>query len=323
MSLLLGGVDEAGLGPLLGPLCLGWSLFEVPDGADPSALLADVVTDDPKRDKEHFVVADSKRVYSRNPRGRKRLEATALAFHAAARDFRLEREPLAYMQGPLGPSDRWLEHHPWYQSLPKPLPVFWEVGALELRLERLRRAMDEAGVHLRSAGARPVPVAELNACFEETDNKSTSLWRYTGEAITHLLEACRDREARLVVDRQGGRSRYGGPLARLAPDWSVSVAHEGPGASSYDLRQRAGDGRVRVDFLEKGELHSLATALASCLAKYARELAMEGFNAYFRSRQPDLAPTAGYTTDGRRWLADAQDTLRDTGLSRRCVIRER
>ena len=324
MSYFLGGVDEAGLGPLLGPLCLGWALFEVPDeDSDPRELLASVVAEDPKRDKEHFVVADSKRVYSRNARGRKRLEATALAFHAATHGFRLESDPLRYLQGELGPSDRWLNHHPWYQSLPNPLPVFWERGALELRLERLRREMEEHGVALPTAGARPVPVAELNACFEETNNKSTSLWRYTGAALAHLLEHCRGRQARLVVDRQGGRAHYGGPLAQLAPDWSVALVDEGPGASRYRLTERNGEGDVAVDFLEKGEQHSLGTALASCLAKYARELAMEGFNAYFRERQPDLAPTAGYTTDGRRWLGEAQATLQAEGLSKRCVIRER
>jgi ribonuclease HII len=324
MSFLLGGVDEAGLGPLLGPLCLGWALFEVPDPeSDPRALLSDVVAEDPKRDKEHFVVADSKRVYSRNARGRKRLEATALAFHAATHGFRLESDPLRYLQGELGPSERWLSHHPWYRSLPTPLPTFWERGALELRLERLRRALEASGVSLPTAGARPVPVAELNACFEETGNKSTALWRYTGAAVAHLLERCRGRQGRLVVDRQGGRSQYGGHLARLAPDWSVALVEEGPGASRYRLTERGGAGDVAVDFLEKGEQHSLATALASCLAKYARELAMEGFNAYFAERQPDLAPTAGYTTDGRRWLVDAGETLKAAGLSRRCVIRER
>ena len=45
-------LDEAGLGPLLGPLCIGWSVFRVPTdaGEDLWRLLQDVVTGDPKRD---------------------------------------------------------------------------------------------------------------------------------------------------------------------------------------------------------------------------------------------------------------------------------
>ena len=41
---------------------------------------------------------------------------------------------------------------------------------------------------------------------------------------------------------------------------------------------------------------------------------MEAFNNWFEARQPGLKPTAGYTTDGRRWLEDARPLL--TGLQR-------
>jgi len=36
---------------------------------------------------------------------------------------------------------------------------------------------------------------------------------------------------------------------------------------------------------------------------------MDAFNAYFAELQPGLRPTAGYTTDGRRWLAEARSAL--------------
>ena len=64
-------------------------------------------------------------------------------------------------------------------------------------------------------------------------------------------------------------------------------------------------------------------ALASCLAKYARETVMEGFNEYFGRLQPDLQPTAGYTTDGRRWLKDAEACLREAGVERSLLVRDR
>jgi len=50
---------------------------------------------------------------------------------------------------------------------------------------------------------------------------------------------------------------------------------------------------------------------------------MEAFNAYFTSLQPDLRPTAGYTTDGRRWLKDAAPALATAQLQDRVLLRER
>ena len=80
---------------------------------------------------------------------------------------------------------------------------------------------------------------------------------------------------------------------------------------------------MRVDFRAKGEEASFAVALSSCIAKYTRELVMEGFNRYFAERVEDLAPTAGYTTDGRRWLADAEAFLARAELDRDALVRQR
>ncbi len=66
---------------------------------------------------------------------------------------------------------------------------------------------------------------------------------------------------------------------------------------------------MRLAFAERAEDESFAVALASCAAKYARELAMRAFNAYFEELQPGLPPTAGYRQDGHRWLQDAREAL--------------
>ena len=64
-------------------------------------------------------------------------------------------------------------------------------------------------------------------------------------------------------------------------------------------------------------------ALASMAAKYMRELFMEGFNAYFAARQEGLRPTAGYTTDGRRFLDDIGGVLTELGIERESLVRDR
>jgi ribonuclease HII len=80
---------------------------------------------------------------------------------------------------------------------------------------------------------------------------------------------------------------------------------------------------MKILFAEKAERRSFAVALASCLAKYARETAMDAFNSYFGELSESLEPTAGYTTDGRRWLEDAADLLARLELPRECLVRER
>lgn len=80
---------------------------------------------------------------------------------------------------------------------------------------------------------------------------------------------------------------------------------------------------MRVTFAEKADALSFAVALASCCAKYARELCMAGFNAHFAHLQPDLQPTAGYVTDARRWLVEAAPALGRAGLSTEALVRTR
>ncbi len=99
---------------------------------------------------------------------------------------------------------------------------------------------------------------------------------------------------------------------------------ETPVCSAYQLSAREPERRAMlVLFCERAELRSLTTALASCAAKYAREVCMGAFNRYFEDLQPGLRPTAGYTSDGRRWLRDAAGALERAGLPRELLIRER
>ena len=116
---------------------------------------------------------------------------------------------------------------------------------------------------------------------------------------------------------------YGSILARDFQDATVELVDESPECSRYALSERRGSRSMRVTFAEKAERRSFAVALASCLAKYARETAMDAFNAYFAERQPGLVPTAGYTTDGRRWLEDARELVRRERIEATTLVRTR
>ena len=315
---VVAGIDEAGLGPLLGPLVFGWSVFRTPMDAsdDLWKLLQDVVATEPRLDKTRLIVADSKKVYSRNERGLRRLENTVLAFLAQtgrANTSDAGRSARSLMlDGELSPDHAGFDRHPWYAHL-ESLPVIGDGGALELKAERLRRALVRAQVEVLSLGVRVIPAGELNASFAETGNKSASVWHRLEEILQLLWTRFGPAGLRVVVDRQGGRWHYGPLLGRGFPDASVRLLTEAPGFSEFELIERNPSGasprRMRLAFAERAEDVSFAVALASCAAKYSRELAMRAFNAYFEELQPGLAPTAGYRQDGHRWLRDAREAL--------------
>ena len=48
---------------------------------------------------------------------------------------------------------------------------------------------------------------------------------------------------------------------------------------------------------------------------------MRAFNQHFQAQDAALEPTAGYTTDGRRFLRDAQHLL--AGLDSKLLVRDR
>ena len=317
------GIDEAGLGPLLGPLTLGWSAFEV-DSVDrsPWETAAAAVSRRPADDSSHFVVSDSKVVYSRNARGRKRLEHTALGFLSLLNDAGSLPSTAGEVWGVGRRRDSGaLVRHPWYRP-DRELPVWCDGGALELRATRLRRELGRTSTELLDAGVRVLPAGELNRAFDAFGNKADATWSFTVAVLVHLRECFAGRPLRIDVDLQGGRRNYGPLLARALTDDSVVQTKRDEEGSVYRLERR-GSPHAEVAFRAKHDERSFPVALASCLAKYARELAMEDFNAFFARYDAELTPTAGYTQDGRRWLRDARAAIEQAAIPREQLTRNR
>jgi ribonuclease HII len=168
-----------------------------------------------------------------------------------------------------------------------------------------------------------IPERDLNHSFHATDNKARTHWLASVRVFRRIWERHASDGIELVVDRHGGRIHYGSLLAQEFPEALVVLVDEEPECSRYSVTERAGPRSLRITFAEKAERLSFAVALASCLAKYARETAMDAFNAWFAVRAPSLRPTAGYNTDARRWLDDAAPVIDGERLDRTCLVRER
>jgi hypothetical protein len=59
------------------------------------------------------------------------------------------------------------------------------------------------------------------------------------------------------------------------------------------------------------------------VCKYLREVLMGEFNRFWRDRIPDLAPTAGYPGDARRFFEAIAPELKRLGIAKERVWRQR
>ncbi len=324
---VVAGIDEAGLGPMLGPLAMGWSAFAVPDDGCLWEHLAPLLSQKPTEDARHLIVADSKVVYTRNPRGARRLERTVLAFLGQLSDTpKTARELILRTPKTMRPGELVFERHPWYSELAPELPHVLPKKELERWTASLRATSAHAGIEFLSGGVALHPAGALNDSYRRTDNKARTLWEKTASILWQLWNEFGDRGVSLTIDRQGGRLHYTDLLIETFPMVHIERLREGREGSEYLLSATDDEGttrNMRILFVEKADRTSFAVALASCFAKYGREICMDAFNRYFEALQPGLKPTAGYTTDGRRWVRDADPALKRNSIDTDVLIRER
>lgn len=319
--LLVVGIDEAGYGPLLGPLCLGASVWRLRGWeadlfrADPRQALAGLLcpAEAPRSPEPLPVpVGDSKVIHRRF--GRAGLARGVGAFAATLgvappadlRDLidRFSARDAARYAG-----------RPWYEALEgSAVPGYPWTGPLA-------EAAEARGVEAVDLRVLAVDAGELNDAFDALQNKARTLGLYAAELLTGILETHPDREVVVAIDRHGGRKNYLPLLTSWFPFAKVEVASAVPGEARYTMEVMGRS--VRFVFVTKGDRQRLAIGLASMAAKLARELFMDRLNAWFADRCPSLRPTAGYVQDGRRFLDDVEAVLVREGIPRRALVRLR
>ncbi|MBN1553181.1 MAG: hypothetical protein JXA11_00430 [Phycisphaerae bacterium] len=335
--MILAGVDEAGLGPVLGPLVASATVFRhaPPKENGPTfptpdlwVLLQDCITRDLRRAKKAGVIAiaDSKKLYSRQKAdGLAPLERGVLTMLLCG----AEQPSQSHVPGTfctfldiVAPGARAKSReYPWYNQSDLILPRAAKDTAIELTANAVRHSMRAAGVEFLSMRAEPVFVGEFNRLIAATQNKSTTAFDVTCRLLMHLWRTPDEDDLRVIVDRQGGRVRYRVPLQRVFDGCSLKILDETETRSAYEIRW--GRRRMEVSFEVGGEGKSPAVALASMLSKYTRELFMEQFNAFWGKQVENLAPTAGYYVDGRRFYEQIEPAMRRLGVDPHWVYRVR
>jgi len=88
----------------------------------------------------------------------------------------------------------------------------------------------------------------------------------------------------------------------MFPSLLISIIRETKTSSLYKINNST------INFEVKGDELYFETALASIISKYIRELMMIAFNNYWKSRIPNIKRTAGYPQDGKRFIANINDS---------------
>jgi ribonuclease HII len=324
------GIDEAGYGPLLGPLIVSAVAFDVPltawegvqdpaAGPDLWALLRSAVCRRPGKRGSRLAVADSKVLHKHDAGGGgvRLLERAALAF--LMQQGEMPRSLRSLLTAVCPDVLASLPDYHWYADADVDLPSACTPDALGTQRNSLAEAMASAGVTFRGAWVEVLPEGQFNQLLGATHNKAVVLFGRTTRLMQRVADSVGSRPLGIWADRQGGRISYRKALMTAFEDARFEILEESPERSGYRLHRPTASWAVR--FVMKGESHHLPVALASVFSKYIRELFMTCFNRYWCSHLPDLRPTAGYYQDGQRFLADIDALITSRKLDRQWLVR--
>jgi len=316
----LAGIDEAGYGPFVGPLTMGYSLLRVPQiEVDLWTTLSTSTARKPERkDLRRLWLDDSKKVHQ-GTLGRGRLERTVAAFRelVAPGNHQLENW---LMESPAGEMQA-LRAAPWFQKLDGLLCPSIPYDRARLDCGAVHRDLEAAGCAVLAFGARVVPAGELNALLQSTGGKGNANFSVAMEIVRHLLEITGDAPLRIELDRHGARMRYADILRTALQPLRIDIHGERPGGSAYSLEFP--NRSVQLRFSEGADSTHMPVALGSLAAKQSRERLMDEFNLWWSQQLPTLQPTKGYGVDGKRWLAEVLPQLAETGVALNLLRRER
>ena len=354
--LIYAGIDEAGYGPLLGPLCVACSAFVIEDhdpdvagGCDLWKKLKKAVCRKRTDRRRRIAIEDSKKLKGANqfgdeaedvdsetttsrrskapPHPLKHLERGVLAFNATRMDGSSSPRPSPLMEREYCPTcDDDLLHRlgvsignaPWYGSV-NPLPVAHTADELRIASSRLKHVLDDQQIRCEVLRCEAIDADSFNRQCQAMGSKASVNFCAVMRLIDTIWQRWPSEHPRIIVDRQGGRTRYVQDLLAAYPDAHIRILAETETLSRYRLERNGA--QLTVSFLVEAEAAHLPVALASMIAKYVRELLMMRLNRYFQGLMPELKATAGYYSDARRYIADIEPLIARLGVDRNNLVR--
>jgi ribonuclease HII len=315
---ILVGIDEAGFGPILGPLVVSSSVFRIPDNlvwANLWEILHKSVSDKRAGLNGRLLIADSKKAFTRSV-GLKHLRKTVVA---VLNYLGSEPQNLTELISALCPDClSHLNEYPWYQRLDD-YSLCVENAGSQIGAAMLKADFENTGVELLGLQSRILEVAHYNKMIEAVKNKAKVLFTAVAELMQGAIDRFKNETIEIVVDRQGGRSHYRRDLQLMFEGSQLRVIHENQDRSSYELSD--GKNKLRIHFVVGADDKFLPVSLASMVSKYLRELLVTHINEYFRGFNSAVRPTAGYWKDGLRFIADLKTHIPDVKYDANQLIR--
>lgn len=183
--------------------------------------------------------------------------------------------------------------------------------------------IDTIGLSFHGIQARIVDEGSFNEGVERLGNKSNVLSNITLSLATEVLNQAVEKGSRLAedseepifiyCDKHGGRNRYQAPLANAIPEVWFDIQQESGLRSDYRTIYHGHP--LHWSFIAKGD-SLFASAVASMMAKYLREMLMNRINHFWKNHIPDIAPTAGYPLDAKRFATAIEPFAARLGYSK-------
>lgn len=320
--LIYAGIDEAGYGPILGPLVIGRSVFALRDALpEQTPNLWDVLHQSVCQklsDKQGRIpVNDSKKLKTKAA-GVRHLELGVLSFLSTFTDRPADMGAWLDLLGETTHHQR--QALPWYDGPWQALPTANTDAQIGVAANMLNHDLKDKAVKVLDMGAAVVLEDRFNHMVAHTRSKASLSFTFVAGHLQHIWNRWGKHHPQVVVDRQSGRSHYMNLLRQVFPDAHLTIIEETHANSHY--RMEAGPKTMEVRFVVDAEQQHMPVALASMLSKYTRELFMDRLNAWFISHQPDLKPTAGYAQDGKRFLDDIAGLMSVLQIDHQTLVRQ-
>ena len=330
------GIDEAGYGPLFGPLLVSRTVIGIPnlhpddDGSTPPNLwqrLSKAVCRSISDRRGRIAVNDSKKLHTAAS-GIKHLERGVLSFVAMANHHPTTVDTWLDCLGEnchrsIDPSMPWYlptNEQPWSS-----LPCAITPGEVAVAKGLLTTTATRIGVELLDIGAAVVLEDQFNEMVASTRSKAATSFTFVAKHLRAIWDNYGHHNPTVIVDRQSGRVRYRELLAMAFPDADLKIMDETPQYSGYALLSTSENPtrKMKIRFEVDGDGRHIPVALASMISKYTRELLMMRFKNWFAQKAPHIKPTAGYGRDAKRFWEELQPILPKLQIESSCLRRHR